>query len=275
MAWLIVSSLLWSLSFGLIKASVAGLDPLLVAAIRLALSALAFAPLVRRFEPPLVVRLAAIGFVQFGLMYSLYIAAYQSLAGHQIAILTVTTPLFVALIDGVLARKLSGRIVAGALLAVLGGAVIAWDDRAGAPDLRGLLLVQSANLCFAAGQVAYGRFGGRPAKDAEGFGWMYAGGLLAPLLLLLIGGRVPALPAAAAQWASLAYLGLIPSALGFFLWNKGVARTDTGTAAVMNNLKIPAAVVLAWVLFGERLDPLEVAASGALLALGLWVARKR
>ena len=276
MIYLIISSLLWSLSFGLIKSQVANLDPFLVAAIRLGLSALVFLPLLRRTAPRLVAELMTIGVIQFGLMYCAYIASYHSLAAYQIALLTTTTPIFVSLIDLGLNRRWRTAPVLAALVAVVGGLIVVYNHSALAPALGGLVLVQVSNVCFAAGQVWYRRAKKRRGleHDAATFGWLYIGALIAPVALLLVGGKMPALPQAGAQWASLVYLGLIPAALGFYLWNKGVARVPTGVAAVMNNLKIPGAVLLAWLLFGETIVLWRLAASALLLGVAVWLARE-
>ncbi|MBN2369567.1 MAG: EamA family transporter [Vicinamibacteria bacterium] len=277
MVFLVGSSLLWSLSFGLIKTQVADLDPIVVAAIRLCLSALAFAPLLRGFAPCLAVELMAIGAVQFGLMYCAYIASFRSLAAHQIALLTITTPIFVSLIDlGVNQRRSMAPIVA-AIIAVIGGLVVVYNPKAFQPALAGLALMQISNLCFAAGQVWYRQVKARRRikRDAAAFGWLYIGASLAPLAFLTWRGGPASMPATTAQWASLAYLGLIPSALGFFLWNKGVSRVTTGVAAAMNNLKIPGAVLLAWLLFGETINGRRLVASALLLGLALWIGRER
>jgi drug/metabolite transporter (DMT)-like permease len=53
----------------------------------------------------------------------------------------------------------------------------------------------------------------------------------------------------AAQVATILYLGLVPSGLGFFLWNVGVRRSREGTAAVFNNAKVPLAIAVSWMIF--------------------------
>ena len=72
-----------------------------------------------------------------------------------------------------------------------------------------------------------------------------------------------------------AYLGLLPTAVGFYLWNKGAARTSTGVLAVANNLKVPLGVFVAWSVFGEQVDALRAAAGMLLLVVALAVVRDR
>ena len=68
------------------------------------------------------------------------------------------------------------------------------------------------------------------------------------------------------------YLGLLPTAAGFYLWNKGAARTDTGILAVSNNLKIPLAVLVSWLVFSESADYARVLLGLAIITAALWLA---
>ena len=65
---LVVASLIWSLSFGLIGNLLAGLPPAWLAAVRLAIAALLFLPFAARVPVRTGVALAAVGAHQFGLM---------------------------------------------------------------------------------------------------------------------------------------------------------------------------------------------------------------
>ena len=276
MTYLWLTSLIWGLSFGLIKAEVSGLDPVLVSAIRLGLSTLVFLPLIRRTKTRLTLILAAVGAIQFGAMYCLYISAYGFLDGHEIAILTVTTPLMVVLIDAGLMRRWRTRDGFAAILAILGALALVVTREMPEPALWGLVLVQAANLCFAAGQILYKRVvhPRHPGQDRDVFGWMYLGAVMVPLSMLVIQSDPIELPRQASQWWSLVYLGLIPSGLGFFWWNKGVAQVASGTVAVMNNVKVPAAVLLAWGLFGETVAVGRITTSLILLGAALSIAHR-
>jgi len=273
---LLGASLLWAFSFGLIKGHLAGVDPWLVSFVRLALAALAFLPWTWRRRPPrdVIAPALALGAVQFGLMYGLYIASYAHLPAYGVALWTVFTPLYVVLIDGAWARRLAARAVVAAVLAVVGAAVVL-ADAAGAGSWPGVLLVQGSNLCFAAGQLGYRRLAGRVVSEAGLLGWMYLGaaGLAAGGLVLpgSHGGLQPDREA----WIVLLYLGLVPTAAGFALWNRGAARTNSGILAVVNNLKVPLAVLVSWFVFAERADRLSVFAGLGLVVGALFVAGKR
>ena len=93
---------------------------------------------------------------------------------------------------------------------------------------------------------------------------------------MLIGGFLLALPVAVAtvepselqltarELGGIAYLGLVPSGLAFFLWNRGATQVSVGTLAVMNNLKVPLAVTVALMPpFSEPAAPWPLATSFA------------
>ena len=135
--------------------------------------------------------------------------------------------------------------------------------------------MQLANLAFAVGQVLYQRLRVRrpELRDREVFGLLYAGAFLVTLAMMLA--RDAATTPDPAQFATLLYLGVIASGLAFFLWNLGATRVSAGTLAVMNNVKIPLAVLCSLVFFGEKANLPQLTASLTLLGGAVWLAEKK
>lgn len=274
---LVAASLLWAFSFGLIRTHLTGLDAYLVASVRLALSFLLFLPLmrIRGIEWRVTVRLLAIGAVQYGVMYVAYIQSYQYLKGHEVALFTIFTPLYVALLHTTGCSR-RWRILAAALLAVLGAAVIVFERPNRMVAMHGVLLLQVANMAFAFGQVAYRRVMQRveaPVGDTNVCAVMFAGGMVLAAACGLSGGWGQ-IHVSGVQLAVLLYLGVIPSGIGFFLWNRGARRARYGTLAVTNNMKIPLAVLAAITLFGEQADLVRLCVGGGLMLLSVWFCEK-
>ncbi len=276
---LLAASLLWAFSFGLIKGELAGLSPAAVAAARLLVAAILFLPFAVRTRVTSRTRLeaAALGAVQFGLMYVLYVASFRWLAAWVVALLTVFTPLYVLVLARLPAGRARWRAAAAALLAVGGAVLVNARGGDGGAAWPGVLLLQASNLCFAAGQLRYGSLRRRSGvADAALLAWMYAGAAAAALLAL------PAVALATgggplAGWTPRAllvvlYLGALPTAAGFHLWNHGAARTQPAFLAAANNLKVPLAVVVSWLVFGERAPGAAALAGAALLLAALWAA---
>ena len=285
MLLLIIASLLWSVSFALIDQS--GIEPDVLAAARLGVSALLFAPLlVRAARAGRVVRprralvLSFVGAIQFGAMYVLVLRAYDHLQGHEVALFTITTPLFVVVWSSFIERTAAARAWCGALVAVCAAAVLRSGEIADS-DLAprfwiGFALVQGANALFAAGQILYRRVDRGTARPAEDFAWVYLGGFALTAAWALFTVERADADLSSTQWLTVLYLGAVPSGLAFYVWNRGATRVSSGVLAVMNNLKIPLAVAVALAPpFRESADPTRLAASSALLALALLIAVPR
>lgn len=268
---LLAASLIWAFSFGLIKTQLAGVPPHLVALLRLTLSALLFVPWFRprRLGWRTLGLLVVLGAVQYGAMYLAYLASFRHLKASEVALWTIFTPIYVVLIADTVTGMFRGRNLAAAAISV----VAAWfvsPAYAGAA-LTGIALVQLSNLCFAAGQVWYPRLLPQTSgvRDHEIFAALYLGGsLLAAVPVAMSSGASAALAALTpTQIGTILYLGLIPSGLGFFLWNVGVRRSRVGSAAVFNNAKVPLAILVSWVVF-EALPGAETLVR-TFVALGL------
>ena len=77
--------------------------------------------------------------------------------------------------------------------------------------------------------------------------------------------------AGAVGW--LVYLGLIPTALGFATWSFALRRGSAGRTASLNYLIPLVAIVLGWLVLGERPAGLAFA-GGALCLAGVYLARR-
>ncbi|MBP7141933.1 MAG: EamA family transporter [Opitutaceae bacterium] len=280
MIWLLLVSFIWAFSFGLIKGRLAGVDPAIVAFVRMAIATAVFLPFLkpRALGAKLALRLLAIGALQFGLMYLLYLHAYRYLQAHEIALFTILTPFYLALLDAIFEKRWRMRYLAGGALAVVGGAVVTWHraDEAGAA--AGFFLVQGSNLCFAAGQILYRR--ARPLfpdgiKDHQVFAWLATGAAVVAGLMTLASSSWTEFAPTIPQILVLLYLGAIASGLGFFLWNFGATQVNAGLLSVFNNLKIPLGILCSLVFFQERTDLIRLLSSLGLLLLAIWLVRAK
>lgn len=179
--WLVTA--VWAFSFSLIGVYLSGsVDSYLAVFIRVALAFLLFVPLLRprSLTPERILALMAIGAVQIGMTYLLLYHAFLYLSVPELLLFTVFTPLWVTLIDELLLnrRHLPARWWIAAGIAVIGAAIIRYDQVSDAA-LTGFLLIQGANLCFAAGQVAYKWLPlGDVRQQSQVFGFFFLGASL-------------------------------------------------------------------------------------------------
>ncbi len=275
---LLLVSLIWAFSFGLTK-QLAGIDSTAIATLRLVLALVVFLPFLRLSAVTLRTawRLTLIGAVQFGLMYLLYQRSYVYLPAYAVVLFTLTTPLYLALIDALAERRLYARYLLAAILALLGSATVCFNNPLQGDLLKGFWLIQIANVCFAAGQVAWRHERGKLAasiSSASLFALPYAGAVAACALGSIFFTHWTAVHLTLTQWGILAYLGMISSGLCFFWWNVGATRVNTGTLAVFNNAKIPLGIACSLLFFGEHANLPRLLIGGALMILGVWIAER-
>lgn len=278
MLYLIIVSVIWALSFGLIKGKLVGLDSHFVSFARLAISFVFFLPFLRikQIKPRQILVLMAIGAVQFGMMYIFYIYSYSYLKAWQIALFTIFTPLYVTLINDLIEKRFHYSFFFAALLSVTGAAVIVARD-IGSADLQlGFLLMQLSNICFAAGQVYYKKV--RPSiatqNDVHLFFWLFTGAMLISGLNTGLMTEWSTLSITSTHIYTLLYLGVLASGVCFFLWNYGALKVNTGTLAVFNNLKVPLGMAASIFIFSESGNFIRMFIGGALIVLAIYLADK-
>ncbi len=273
--WLV--TLGWAFSFSLIGVYLSGqVDDYVSVFIRTLLALLLFAPLLARARPGmgLAVRLAGIGAVQIGLMYLFLFHAFAHLSVPELLLFTTLTPLYVTLIDErILGRRpLPLTWWLAAALAVAGAAVIRFAG-IGSDVLTGFLLIQGANLCFAFGQVWYKRTALPDAlSQVQVFGFFFLGGVLVSGLALVLFADFDRMPAGAVQWGVLLWLGLGASGLGYLGWNIGARMVNTGQLAAMNNMLIPAGILVNVLIWNRDADWPRLIIGGAIIVLAVWLA---
>jgi drug/metabolite transporter (DMT)-like permease len=269
---LFIVSVIWALSFGF-TAQVGDLGAPFVTAARTLLAALVFLPFLnlKGMPPKRVLAFAGIGALQFGLMYLFYIASFRWLRPSEVALFTIFTPLFVTLVGDLFERRLSWSALVAAGIAVLGTGICVWTGLGRTGLIRGFLLMQGANFCFALGQVLYRHLAPLSGKrDRDLMGLLYLGAAVVAVAMAAPSfqwDRVSGMTAH--QLAVLIYLGVVASGLGFFLFNAGARRTDIGTLAIFNNMKIPLAILASGLMFREAVDWSRLAVGGAVIAMAL------
>ncbi len=283
MILLFIVSLAWAFSFGLIKGNLTGVDSNFVSFARMLISMLVFLPLIkfRKVNRKLALKLMLAGVMQFGIMYIAYIASFKTLKAYEVALFTIFTPIYVTLIDDAFRRKFNPLYLITALLAVAGTWVIKSGEALNPGILSGFLLVQVSNLTFAFGQVFYRRLmqnqGG--LKDQDVFGYLYIGAMIVTLAATLLFTPLTEISLTAKQIWTLVYLGAFASGVCFFFWNIGARQVNTGALAIFNDLKIPLAVAVSLLVFGEQANWLNLLLGGLIiissLVLNEWLTKKK
>lgn len=273
---LIAVTFLWAFSFSLIGVYLAGqVDAWFSVLMRVALATIVFLPFLKlqQISIKVALQLMVCGAFQLGIMYGFYYQSFLYLSVPEVLLFTVMTPIYITLLNDLLDRRFNIGFIISALLAVIGAIAIRYEgiDQG---FLKGLLIVQGANLCFATGQVGYKRIIAKEREDLPQrtvFGWFFIGALTVVIPCYLVLGDPDKLPTTTLQWSILFYLGIVASGIGYFAWNKGATMVNIGTLAVANNLLIPAGIIVNVLFWNRDADILRLSIGAGIILLALVV----
>ncbi|MDH2915046.1 carboxylate/amino acid/amine transporter [Kosakonia sp. HypNH10] len=278
MALLIITTILWAFSFSLIGEYLAGhVDSYFSVLMRVGLAALVFLPFLRTRGHNLqtIGLYMLVGALQLGIMYLFGFQAYLYLTVSEFLLFTVFTPLYITLIYDLLSkRRLRWSYLLSAGLAVIGAVIIRYD-KVSDHFWTGLILVQLANISFAIGMVGYKRLmETRPMPQHNAFAWFYLGAFVVAAVAWLIMGNPQKLPTTTLQWSVLVWLGVVASGLGYFMWNYGATQVDAGTLGIMNNVHVPAGLLVNLAIWQQQPHWPSFIIGGAVIMASLWVHRR-
>lgn len=272
MGYLFAVTLLWAFSFSLIGVYLAGqVDAWFSVLMRIALATLVFLPFLnfKKTPKPLAIKLMLIGAIQLGAMYSFYYHSFLYLSVPEVLLFTVMTPIYITLLNDALEKHFNPRFFVIAIIAVCGALAIRYES-INSNFLVGLLLVQAANMCFATGQVTYKRLMINTKLDHKTvFGWFFIGALIVATLCYVLFGNTDKLPSTPTQWGVLIYLGIVASGLGYFGWNKGATLVNVGTLAAMNNVLIPAGIMVNVLIWNKEADIMRLSIGAGIILAAL------
>lgn len=252
MFYLIIATICFSLSFGLIKSQLASLPSEFVVFLRLLLATVLFLPFFRGGNYKKQIFAFLIGAIQFGVMYLCFIKAFKFLQGNEIALLTTTTPVFVAIWSYFLGEKFKVLYIVCILLSVIGAGIVVWQNISFDFIVKGVLLMEASNCSFALGQVLWKKYIGDAKAKLMAGAYLGATVLVLPFMLCKV--DFWSVKLNLIQLLSIFYLAVIPTGVGFWLWNKGAAYVKYSTLSVMNNLKIPLGILFSIFIFHEQIN---------------------
>lgn len=246
-------------------------EPLVVAAIRLAVGATILTLMALRLPEnrrafrrlpwrPVLVAGLAIGL--YNLLF--FVAVTQAGVGVGTAIAIGSAPVWVTLYEAAVLRRLpTGVRAAGQVLSVLGAALLVAGAGAGSASLTGAALAAAAGAAYATYSVATNRVGAQVPSDtlaAATFGVAML--LAAPALFLLPVSWVADLRA----WPALLFLGAVTTGVAYALFTRGLAGLATSTAVTLSLVEPLTAWILAIVVLGEAVTAQRLLGAALLFA---------
>lgn len=275
MRYLILMTLIWAFSFSFIGEVLAGqIDSYFAVLVRIGLSSLVFLPFTKFRGVPtkLKLKIMLIGSVQIGFMYIFFYQSFLFLTVPEVILFTIFTPIYVTLIYDGLKGQFKPLYLISTGVAVLGAYIIRYQN-VNSEFITGFLMVQGANICFALGQSAYKKVmeSNTDIVQSDVFGYFHFGALLVSIVAFGLFANTDKLSPTLIQWGVLVWLGVVASGLGYFLWNKGACEVDAGVLAIMNNVHVPAGLIVNLLIWGTPTNyPLLTLGSGV-IAFSWWL----
>ena len=91
---------------------------------------------------------------------------------------------------------------------------------------------------------------------------------------MVLAGKSAETAATTLQWGILVFLGVVASGMGYFMWNYGATQVDAGTLGIMNNMHVPAGLLVNLAIWHQQ-PHWPTFITGALVILAsLWVHRR-
>ncbi|MEN3536896.1 EamA family transporter [Microbispora sp. ZYX-F-249] len=211
-------------------------------------------------------RAAVLGALNIGAFFPLLFLAAYRLPGGVAAVLGAVGPLFaLAFAALLLAERPTARKVLAGLVGLLGVGLVVLRAEARL-DMVGVLAGLVGAASMSAGTVLTKRWGRPEGVGALALtGWqLSAGGLLLVPVALLVEGAPPAL--SGENLLGYAYLGIVGTALGYWIWFRGISRLPATSVAFLALLSPVSAAVIGWAALGQALSPVQLL--GMVLALG-------
>lgn len=261
--------LTWALGFTVAKAALGEFPPLLLMSMRFFIAGLIlvwFVPIPRHCLKDLFWISLVGSTVQYGLTFTGLSMIDASLGG---IIVQLEVP-FSVLLAVIIFRERPGLLrIIGMTVSFIGIALIAGKPSLSG-QLEGILLTASGALVWAIGQIMYKRISSQ-IDGLTGIAWI--GVIAAPQMLIgsmiFETGQVDALMNASwVGWASVVYLGLIMTVVGYGIWFTVLARNPVSHVMPVLLVLPIFTVLFSMLLLGER-PSLEVLLGGVTILAGV------
>jgi DME family drug/metabolite transporter len=230
----------------------------------------------RRVSRPDLALMAALGAVVI-LYQWCYLAAVERIGVSASTLIALCVP--PALVALVSVLMFGERLSRSAVLA-LAGALLGTVLLVGSPTVEGVpggaMLIGVLLALGCAGGMAAHALGSRAIAGRHDallpptVNFTVGATLFAPLAI----GRGFSVDQPLSGWLTVLYLGIVPSAVAYALYQRGLRHLPASTATILILAEPLTAALLAWALFGERLTPVGLTGGALLLASIVLLSRR-
>lgn len=228
--------------------------------------------------------------VALGVLYtgnsSTYFAGLETVSASLAALIVYVYPAIVAVISLQVGQPLQGRRAWAALAVALAGVALAVGniDAATAPPASGLLLMSASPVIYSIWIVLSARLSGERRSGvgadaqsridplAAGAVMLSATAMTFWLTALALGRPVEPARVPTAAWLGLLGVGVVSTFIAVLAFYAGAHRIGAARASLVSTVEPIWTIVLAGLLFGESLGPLQLV-GGAMILVGVVIAQ--
>lgn len=285
----LVANIIWGVSFLASKLTLQAWEPITASALRFAIATAAiFIGLrvsKREIQFPKAARdwgyIFASSTVGFGLLYPLQLMGLKHISSGLSSAVMLLAPLIVVALSAKVFRESLNRTKLLALsLGVIGGLILL-GSRSGFMETKdsvyfGIGLTFAAAICLALSVVFTKKLGGRVDSGSLTF-WSMAIGFV-ELCVLAFAFEEHSFSNVFStnnftSWGAILFLGVVCSALCFFLWNWAITSSSAKDIASTMHIKTPTAVLLGAVMAGEQITSAIIIGS-VVVSIGVWLSQR-
>jgi len=272
-------AVIWGLTFLSTKVIVDEVRPMTLALLRFVIATLLLPPIAWMTKTTLSIRwkdlplIAASGFVGISLYFFFENNGIMRLSASESSIIVGTIPILTLLVDMVFfRRKITFAVSAGIVLSFVGVALIVFRSEAARSSPDGYFFMVGAALSWVAYTFITKPIAGRYSLLSITF-WQIFFGMVGCVPFVLVEGRSD-LRFTFPLVMNVLFLGVLASAVGYWLYVIVLDELGTSRSSVFVNLVPVVSVVASFFILGERLAPLQLAGGAAAIA-GVYLATSK
>lgn len=259
--------------------AVASIDPVWISTFRFGIGGLLLLPVALAMRSPWprradLLATAALGVLFYGAYFVAYARALTFTTAARGSLSIATLPVLTMLVAAALGKeRLTLRKSVGVLTALSGVTIAMIGDlgRAPADAWKGDTMMIAAMLSMAVYTIYSRPLMERSSALGYACAGMAAGATLNATIASSNNGWVTLHAMGASQWAAALFLGVVPGAIGFFLWVYAVQRTTPTRAAATITISPISAGALAALLVEEPFG-IGLMIGAVAVAAGIWMA---
>ena len=260
---------LWSSSYVLTKFGLIQVTPLALVSLRYIVASLVLVPIAllrgehRGLDRRAFAKLAFLGLSGYSVAQGLQCLGLYHLPAVTVTFILNFTPVFVLGIDLLFMRRAPTPTQLGGVALVIAGAYTYFGGGIQAESLTGLAVTFASGVGWAAYLVA-GRSLFKPGEVSPLGLSAFAMAIGTAFIVASAAAYEGFTPLSLGSWAIVLWLGVVNTAVAFFLWNYALELVDAFRLSVLQNTMLIQITVLSIVFLGERYSLAEYLYMGIL-----------